>query len=96
VGEQARGWRFSSLYGISVFLGDTGTINLRARIITMAGRCDICGKEKLYGQNVSHANNKTKRVFRANLKLVRGRVQGRVANYKVCTRCIKAFKIEKL
>ncbi|MDA2918560.1 50S ribosomal protein L28, partial [Desulfobacterota bacterium AH_259_B03_O07] len=27
----------------------------------MAQVCDICGKKPLYGHNVSHANNKTKR-----------------------------------
>jgi len=62
----------------------------------MAARCDICSKGKLYGQRVSHANNKSKRVFKVNLKRVRGRYQGKVATYKVCTSCLKAFKVEKI
>ena len=33
----------------------------------MARRCDITGKGPLTGNNVSHANNKTKRRFLPNL-----------------------------
>jgi large subunit ribosomal protein L28 len=33
----------------------------------MAWKCDICGKRPLVGNNVSHANNKTKRRFLPNL-----------------------------
>ena len=36
----------------------------------MARRCFITGKGVLVGNNVSHANNKTKRIFRPNLQLV--------------------------
>ncbi len=34
----------------------------------MARRCAITGKSVLYGHNVSHANNKTKRRFLPNLQ----------------------------
>ncbi|HSF10218.1 MAG TPA: 50S ribosomal protein L28, partial [Nitrospirales bacterium] len=34
----------------------------------MAFSCDVCGKNRLVGNNVSHANNRTKRVFRPNLR----------------------------
>jgi large subunit ribosomal protein L28 len=34
----------------------------------MARRCELTGKGVLVGNNVSHANNKTKRVFRPNLQ----------------------------
>jgi large subunit ribosomal protein L28 len=36
----------------------------------MARRCELTGKGVLAGHNVSHANNKTKRVFRPNLQRV--------------------------
>jgi len=36
----------------------------------MARRCELTGKDVLAGHNVSHANNKTKRVFRPNLQTV--------------------------
>ena len=36
----------------------------------MARRCELTGKGVLVGNNVSHANNKTKRVYRPNLQVV--------------------------
>ena len=34
----------------------------------MARVCTVCGKGPVTGNNVSHANNKTKRVYRPNLQ----------------------------
>ena len=36
----------------------------------MARRCELTGKDVMTGQLVSHANNKTKRVFRPNLQSI--------------------------
>lgn len=35
----------------------------------MARKCDVTGKSVMTGNNVSHANNKTKRKFLPNLQL---------------------------
>jgi large subunit ribosomal protein L28 len=61
----------------------------------MAWKCDICGKGPLVGNNVSHANNKTKRRSLPNLQKIRASVQGRTERLLVCTRCIKAGKVTK-
>lgn len=62
----------------------------------MAKVCDICGKRPLFGNNVSHANNKTRRRFNPNLQKVRvQRPAGGVMRQKVCTRCIKSGKVIK-
>jgi large subunit ribosomal protein L28 len=36
----------------------------------MSRRCELTGKGPQVGNNVSHANNKTKRVFRPNLQSI--------------------------
>ena len=36
----------------------------------MSRRCELTGKGLLVGHHVSHANNKTKRVFRPNLQFI--------------------------
>ena len=36
----------------------------------MSRRCELTGKGTLVGNNVSHANNKTKRVYRPNLQVI--------------------------
>lgn len=62
----------------------------------MAKRCDICGKQPLFGNNVSHANNKTRRRFNPNLQRIRVQTPGGgVERKKVCTRCIKSGRIVK-
>ena len=37
----------------------------------MAKICEVCGKKPMTGNNVSHAHNKTKKVFNPNLQKVR-------------------------
>ena len=37
----------------------------------MAKRCEVCGKGPQFGNNVSHANNRTPRVFNPNLQSIR-------------------------
>ena len=61
----------------------------------MAQRCEVCGRGKMFGNNVSHAHNLTKRVWNPNLQKVRALVQGSVKSIYVCTRCIRSGKVEK-
>lgn len=62
----------------------------------MARICYVCGKGPRTGNNVSHANNKTKRRWLPNLQPARiideSGVRRRV---RVCTSCISAGKITK-
>ena len=61
----------------------------------MAKVCDICGKKPLVGNNVSHAHNKTKKVWQPNLQSVNAVVNGQKRKVKVCTRCIRSGAITK-
>jgi large subunit ribosomal protein L28 len=61
----------------------------------MARMCEICGKKPSTGNNVSHANNKTKRRWLPNLQSVRASVNGQTKSMRVCTKCIKAGKVTK-
>lgn len=58
-------------------------------------KCSVCGKLRMAGQNVSHANNVTKRTFKPNLQSVRALVGGRAQKVVVCTRCLRSGKVEK-
>jgi large subunit ribosomal protein L28 len=61
----------------------------------MARRCEICGKGPLVGNNVSHANNKSKTRSLPNLRSVRVNMQGEVKHVRICARCLKAGKVTK-
>lgn len=59
-------------------------------------KCDICEKGPATGNNVSHANNRTKRRFLPNLQKIRVKLPlGGAARAIVCTNCIKSGRVEK-
>ncbi|ABC77503.1 50S ribosomal protein L28 [Syntrophus aciditrophicus] len=63
----------------------------------MSRICDVCGKGPVVGNNVSHANNKTKKVWYPNLQSLRcldGKT-GAVKRMKVCTRCLRSGFVKK-
>ncbi|MDH4027340.1 MAG: 50S ribosomal protein L28 [Nitrospirota bacterium] len=57
--------------------------------------CSVCGKKKVTGNNVSHANNRTRRVFRANLQKVKVQTDHGARRLNVCTRCLRSGKVKK-
>jgi large subunit ribosomal protein L28 len=61
----------------------------------MARECFVCGKKPVFGNNVSHANNKSRRRWLPNLQKVRIQVEGTTQRVRVCTRCISAGKVQK-
>ena len=61
----------------------------------MSKVCEICGKGPSYGNNVSHANNKTSRVWYPNLQKIKTIKAGTVKSVKVCTRCLRSGKVIK-
>lgn len=62
----------------------------------MAKVCEKCGKKPQVGNNVSHANNKSKRRFVPNLRQVRAqKANGEVCTITVCTRCLRSGTVVK-
>lgn len=61
----------------------------------MAQVCDVCGKGPQFGNNISHANNVTKRRWNVNLRPVRAVVKGANKRVRVCTSCIRSGKVVK-
>jgi len=57
--------------------------------------CSICGKGRQVGYNVSHAHNKTKKVWKPNIQKVRTMQNGAVKKIYVCTRCIRSGYVQK-
>ena len=61
----------------------------------MSRVCAICGKSPSFGNNVSHANNKTRTVWNPNLQKVKAIRNGSVKTIKACTRCIRSGFVVK-
>lgn len=61
----------------------------------MANRCDICGKERQTGHQVSHSNIKTNRSWKPNIKKVHAVIAGSKRMIKVCTRCLRSGRVTR-
>ena len=63
----------------------------------MARVCYVCGKGPVVGHNVSHANNKTKRIWYPNLQKIQvvDEKTKSVKKKKVCTRCLRSGAVKK-
>ena len=75
----------------------------------MARRCEICGKGTMSGNVVTrkgqakkkggvgqHIGVTTNRVFRPNIITVKTMIGGTPTTVKVCARCLRAGKIQKV
>ena len=58
----------------------------------MSRVCEICGKSKMAGKTVSHANNKSNKKYKANLQQTTVEVNGKEVKVRACTKCIKTAK----
>lgn len=58
----------------------------------MASRCDITGKGKQFGNNVSFSMRRTKRVFRPNLQKKTFVVNGKKVTLTVAASTIRTLK----
>ena len=61
----------------------------------MARTCIVCGKRTETGNKVSHSNRKARRTFLPNLQKMRLKVNGSVTRAYVCTKCLKAGKVQR-
>jgi large subunit ribosomal protein L28 len=59
----------------------------------MSKKCELTGKTVMYGNNVSHANNKTRRRFLPNLQKKRIWVaeEGKFVTVKISTRALRTI-----
>ncbi len=75
----------------------------------MARRCDICGKGTITGSIVprkgqakknggvgQHIGVTKKREFRPNIVSVKALIDGTPRTIKVCTRCLRSGRVEKV
>ncbi len=57
----------------------------------MAYSCEICGKGKQFGNNVSFSQRKTNKVWKPNLQRQTLEVQGTRLQVKICTGCLRTL-----
>lgn len=55
-------------------------------------KCMNCGKGVMYGHNVSHAKNRTRKIFKPNLQAARIMLGGIMKKLRLCTSCLRMMK----
>lgn len=58
----------------------------------MAAQCFNCGKGVMYGHNVSHAKNRTRKIFKPNLHSARIDIHGMSKKVRLCTKCLRSLR----
>lgn len=61
----------------------------------MARECAICGRRASFGRSVSHSGRRSPKVRAPNLQRVHVVLKGVRQRVRVCTRCLKAGKVQK-
>jgi len=63
-------------------------------------KCEICDKSVNYGNKLSitrsHISKRTTRTFKPNLRTVKTMVDGQPKKIKVCAKCLRAGKVQKV
>jgi large subunit ribosomal protein L28 len=62
----------------------------------MARICTVCGKKPMFGNHRSHSMHATPRRFNPNVQKVRIMQGATPVSVYVCTRCLKAGKVQKV
>ena len=53
-------------------------------------KCQLCGKAPSFGNNVSHAHNLTRRMWKPNIQKATLTLDGGVSvQMKICTKCLR-------
>jgi large subunit ribosomal protein L28 len=81
---------------ISIGFG-LGRCSNSERSFSMSRICEICGKKPVKGHQVSHANNKSTKIWYPNLQKIRciDSKSGEIKRMKACTRCIRSGFLKK-
>ena len=58
----------------------------------MSRVCEVCGRGKSTGKQVSFSNKKYNRTYELNLQKTIVEVDGKPTTVKACTKCIKTMK----
>lgn len=58
-------------------------------------KCAICSKAAHFGNAVSHSHRVSNRMWKANVKSVKVKVNGAAKKMYVCTSCLKSGFVER-
>lgn len=57
--------------------------------------CAVCGKGAHFGNAVSHSHRRSNKIWKANIRTVKIKVNGGAKRVKVCAGCLRSGKVER-
>lgn len=57
----------------------------------MSGRCEICERKPMHGNNVSFSQRRTRRRFVLNVQRRHIAINGVMRTVNICTRCVRTM-----
>ena len=61
------------------------------RMSHMSGRCEICERKPMHGNNVNFSQKRTRRRFVLNVQHRRLEINGVPRKVNICTRCLRTM-----
>ena len=58
-------------------------------------KCDVCSKNTVFGNNVSHSIRRTNRTWKPNIKKIRVVESGTSKTIHICSRCLRSNKVTR-
>lgn len=52
-------------------------------------KCELCGKEPMVGDNISHSKRHTRRTWLPNMSKTTIVIDGKKKRINICTRCLR-------
>lgn len=82
---------YARLRAVSILFPESPRQKSPEGSMPVAGKCDVCGKAKTFGNNVSFSKRRTNRDFRPNVHKKRIIVNGVGVRLNICTRCQRSL-----
>jgi len=58
-------------------------------------KCEVCNKDTVFGNNVSHSVRRTNRSWKPNIRKVKVIVNGTSKTINICSRCLRSNKVTR-
>ncbi len=63
--------------------------------VLLMAKCSVCDKGAHFGIAVSHSHRRSNKMWKANIKSVKVKVNGAAKKMYVCTSCLRSGQVER-
>ena len=79
----------------TLVVDSTSRIQVALKEVQIMAKCAICEKAAHFGNAVSHSHRRSNKMWKANVKSVKVKVNGGSQRMYVCTSCLRSGLVER-